>query len=520
MIGTSSCSATIQLFFRAENLPDKDVLSKSDPYLVLFNSVGGQRGNMIGRTEVKKDTLCPKFERTITMDYFFELKQELQIFLFDDDGKGPENDDKLGNVTILLSSVMCSRGCVLTVPLAGSSTNAKVIVTGVESASNGRDIVNMKLVGKSFAKMDLFGKADPYLLLRRVGPNGRGPVLYKSEVIDNTYDPCWKPIPPLCLEQLTGKNTSEKTIVFEFWDKDLFNDDFIGEVVCSLDELSQAAVGGNPLVLVRQGKRAGKTYGKLFHSEFRITKCPRFVDYISNGWQLNLAVCIDFTGSNGDPRLPTSLHYMDPSRPNQYIRALMSVGDILMEYDTDKMVPAFGFGAKLPSGQTSHFFHLNFEQNPYVGGVQGVLNAYGKALSTVSLSGPTNFGPAIVNVVSGARAAKGTYTILLILTDGEITDMDATIDAIVRADTAPLSIIIVGVGNGCDFRAMNILDGDIERLSSNGYVSKRDIVQFVPFRDFAAQPMAALAAEVLREVPLQFTQWAALANALPTQPQA
>ena len=39
------------------------------------------------------------------------------------------------------------------------------------------------------------------------------------------------------------------------------------------------------------------------------------------------------------------------------------------------------------------------------------------------------------------------YTILLIITDGVITDFDKTVDGIVGASTLPLSIIIVGVGS-------------------------------------------------------------------------
>lgn len=38
------------------------------------------------------------------------------------------------------------------------------------------------------------------------------------------------------------------------------------------------------------------------------------------------------------------------------------------------------------------------------------------------------------------------YNIMLILTDGEIHDMDATKRIIVDASNGPLSIIIVGVG--------------------------------------------------------------------------
>lgn len=76
------------------------------------------------------------------------------------------------------------------------------------------------------------------------------------------------------------------------------------------------------------------------------------------------------------------------------------------------------------------------------------------------------------------------YFTLLIITDGVISDMDETRHAIVQASKLPMSIIIIGVGNA-DFAAMEFLDGDASVLRSNtGEEAVRDIVQFVPFRDF------------------------------------
>ena len=46
------------------------------------------------------------------------------------------------------------------------------------------------------------------------------------------------------------------------------------------------------------------------------------------------------------------------------------------------------------------------------------------------------------------------------------------------ASKLPLSVIIVGVGNE-DFADMERLDGDENRLSHNGVMAVRDIVQFV-----------------------------------------
>ena len=73
---------------------------------------------------------------------------------------------------------------------------------------------------------------------------------------------------------------------------------------------------------------------------------------------------------------------------------------------------------------------------------------------------------------------------LLIITDGVISDMVDTMRAIVYASTLPFSIIIVGVGSA-DFSAMDALDCDSGLLrDQDGRVAQRDIVQFVPFRKF------------------------------------
>lgn len=84
-------------------------------------------------------------------------------------------------------------------------------------------------------------------------------------------------------------------------------------------------------------------------------------------------------------------------------------------------------------------------------------------------------------------AGRHTYFILLILTDGVITDMDKTVEAIVDASSLPISLIVVGVGEA-DFTAMERLDGDDHHLrDSRGRAAERDIVQFVPFQQFQRQ---------------------------------
>ena len=95
----------------------------------------------------------------------------------------------------------------------------------------------------------------------------------------------------------------------------------------------------------------------------------------------------------------------------------------------------------------------------------------------------------------------------MILTDGAITDSDETADAIVKASSLAMSIIIIGVGN-FDFEQMEALDGDASPLYSKKLdkYADRDIVQFVEFRKFKDN-QAGLIKEVLRELPKQVTDY-------------
>lgn len=50
---------------------------------------------------------------------------------------------------------------------------------------------------------------------------------------------------------------------------------------------------------------------------------------------------------------------MSPYQLNDYAMALRAIGEIIQDYDSDKMFPALGFGAKLPpDGRVSHEFPL------------------------------------------------------------------------------------------------------------------------------------------------------------------
>lgn len=90
--------------------------------------------------------------------------------------------------------------------------------------------------------------------------------------------------------------------------------------------------------------------------------------------------------------------------------------------------------------------------------------------------------------------------------------MDETRDAIVQASKLPMSIIIIGVGNA-DFAAMEFLDGDASVLRSNtGEEAVRDIVQFVPFRDFRNVSIKIKTTSLLQTLIYKYGSWEILSQ--------
>ena len=247
--------------------------------------------------------------------------------------------------------------------------------------------------------------------------------------------------------------------------------------------------------------------GLLVISKSKITKNYTFVDYLKAGIEIGLSVAIDFTRSNGNPNEPTSLHYIGGNQQNQYERAILACGNIVGFYDLDQLYPCFGFGAKI-NNVLQQVFNLNFQQDPNVTYIQGIVDAYHNAITKVELWGPTNFAPIIreINTIIKQQKHKLKYHILMILTDGIIDDMDDTIEELVEGSFLPLSVIIIGVGNE-DFTNMHILDADDKPLyNSKGVKAARDLVQFVPFLNFESNP-EQLAVEVLEEVPRQIVDY-------------
>ncbi|XP_040287811.1 copine-3 [Bufo bufo] len=517
----AQCVTKVELSVSCDNLLDKDVGSKSDPLCVfLMNTSGQQQWFEIDRTERIQNNLNPKFCKRFLVDYYFEIVQKLKFGIYDIDNKtyDLDDDDFLGEFECTLGQIVSSKKITKPLVLKNGRPAGKGTITIFAEEIKDNRVVQFEVEARKLDKKDFFGKSDPYLEFYRQADDGRWQMAHRTEVIKNNLNPVWRPFKiPL---QALCNGDMEKPIRVECYDYDSNGShDLIGIFQTTMSTLKEAS-RSMPVEFdcinekKKQKKKSYRNSGVVSVKHCQITVEYTFLDYVMGGCQMNFVVGIDFTGSNGDPKSPNSLHYISPNGVNEYLHAIWSVGLVIQDYDTDKMFPAFGFGAQIPpTGQVSHEFPLNFDpSNPFCAGIEGIVSAYRSCLPQVKLYGPTNFSPIINHVARFAAAASqqqtaSQYFVLLIITDGVITDLDQTRQAIVNAAKLPMSIIIIGVG-GADFSAMEFLDGDNGGLRSpTGEMAIRDIVQFVPFRNFAQAPKEALQQSVLAEIPQQVVSY-------------
>uniref|UniRef100_A0A8L0DPA8 Copine I n=1 Tax=Oncorhynchus mykiss TaxID=8022 RepID=A0A8L0DPA8_ONCMY len=380
----------IKLSISCSNLLNKDVGSKSDPLCVMMQSIGNDKWTELDRTERVKNCQDPEFSKKLLLDYHFERVQKL----------------KLG---CTLGQIVSSKK--LTRPLQmkkGKPAGKGIITITAEEIKDNRDIV-LELEAKGLDKKDLFGKSYPFLEFFKQEDDGRWQLVHRTEVIKNTLSPSWNKF-SVALQTFYYCDMSKPIKVHcSDYDSD-GSHEHIGVFQTNVSEIQKA---GFLTVHPEKKKKSYKNSGVIRVKCCQIQAKYTFLDYVMGGCRIHFTVGIDFTGSNGDPRSPQSLHYLSPDVLNPYLAATWSVG--LVQYFTR--------------------------------------------------------------------------------------------DAIVKASRLPMSIIIIGVGEA-NFKAMELLDGDEGILKSlSGKPVARDIVQFVPFRQFANDPKEALAQSVLAEVPNQLMSY-------------
>lgn len=213
-----------------------------------------------------------------------------------------------------------------------------------------------------------------------------------------------------------------------------------------------------------------------------------------------LIVGVDFTASNEWQGRKTfngnNLHKLAGTKIyNPYQKVIHIIGNTLEPFDDDRLIPAYGFGDS--ETLDSSVFPFNPDDTPCKG-FADVLDRYNSTVNKVTLSGPTNFAPLIHKAIETVKKERH-YHILLIIADGQVTEEDRTMNAIVEASNYPLSIVVIGVGDG-PWEMMEDFDNLLPKR-------KFDNFQFVNYHQVTSKsrrPETALALHAMMEIPDQY----------------
>nr|KAJ0218026.1 hypothetical protein LSAT_V11C300139720 [Lactuca sativa] len=207
-------------------------------------------------------------------------------------------------------------------------------------------------------------------------------------------------------------------------------------------------------------KKLDKRYSKIddsYTSLEQVTEALTLAGLESS----NLIVGIDFTKSNewtgSKSFYGKSLHHTADHSLNPYEHAISIIGKTLAAFDEDNLIPCYGFGDATTHDQDVFSF---YPEDGFCNGFEDVLSRYREIIPHLKLSGPTSFAPVIEQAMTIVEQSGGQYHVLLIIADGQVTrsvDTESgqlslqeqkTVDAIVKASKLPLSIVLVGVGDG------------------------------------------------------------------------
>eukprot|EP00766_Chilomastix_caulleryi_P000105 gnl/Chilomastix_caulleri/1099.p1 GENE.gnl/Chilomastix_caulleri/1099~~gnl/Chilomastix_caulleri/1099.p1 ORF type:complete len:272 (+),score=81.21 gnl/Chilomastix_caulleri/1099:30-845(+) len=213
-----------------------------------------------------------------------------------------------------------------------------------------------------------------------------------------------------------------------------------------------------------------------------------------------LIIGVDMSQSNestGRHSYGRSLHDISVETP--YEAFIKVVGPILSTFDDDNMIPLYRFGDAETTDKKVMPFDFGGKLECH--GWEEVLKVYRENVRKCTMSGPTTMAPMIREAVEMIKESR-EYHILLILTDGGISNPKLDAQAVVEASKYPLSIIAVGIGDG----PFDILEEFDDKLPSR----KFDNFQFTNFtelqRRFAREecPDLLVACSVLQEIPMQY----------------
>lgn len=296
---------------------------------------------------------------------------------------------------------------------------------------------------------------------------------------------------------------------FEYFNNYLKEGKIVGECHTDMETLKNTVGQIIPITKIRKDGEVVDA-GSFTVDSFRISSLTPFIEYAKHGLKFNIAVAIDFFYEND--RFYKYLH--KEGEVNNYEHVLTSALEVLMPYSYGDGIASYALGysykTKLhPCGK------LTLDDSELIlHGTDEVISTYKKSVKKVTFSGASRFAPLIEETTELAKINLKnfkTYTIVLIITCGKVSDQLQLIDSLNKASMAPVSYIFINIGPK---NVMEWIDADDKPLTGSESVQARDCVDYIFYKDVLEKKLS-LDHEMMKEIPSHVSVWANLNNIRP-----
>ncbi|XP_021360140.1 copine-3-like isoform X2 [Mizuhopecten yessoensis] len=508
---TSLRGMKVELMISCTDLVDLDTMTKSDPMCVLFVKSMGKWVEY-DRTESIKNTLNPKFEKSFVIEFDPRTYHYLRFSVYDIDYNNAklELQDYVGCVDLNFMDIVSTKDALYTcnkiLRVQESSKPRGTISITSELMTETRDIVNIHVAAHKLDKSKgMFSKKnDIYLEISKElsRDSGNYQPVYRSDVYPKSNKPRWRPfsfnLQKLCNNDWTRNlKISCYRVVYQEGASQKF--ELIGQVPTTLAELHNKDTAKTDSFInlpLKNPKDQSKHKWDLRIIKFRVDRQHSLIDYLRGGLHLNLMIAIDFTASNGSLNDIHSLHNIRDLDANPYLHTLETIGRVISDFNFDRKLALYGFGAKWNDKEyPSHCFPLSGDKTaPYMRDIEDVIQKYKEILPVLTFSGPTMLAPIIDRAVALEESQNTSkehqvYTVLLVITDGVINDMNNVMKRLIEKSHRALSVVFVGVGPA-DFSLMEHFSDNTGflKLEKTGRLSERQNTHFLPYRKDVEEP--------------------------------
>ena len=513
----------VELSFQAVDIGFKGKTSQ----LKLFCDVN-HHSYLVGETETASNETAPCYRRSIRIDLIASGQQMLKVQVWDHEAS---TNELLGEATAELRAVVSSKSGVAAPVVKAGAPNGQVLIVSRRVVQD-KSMFNISVGCLNVKNTEMFGKVDPYLMLFRPYdshvtynshidiPNSLWCLIYKTEWVKSELNPKFNPF------SISSWNLSRGNphvlIKVEIWDHSKIGRD--KKIGTAFTTLAKILSGADKFVNSFDPKN--KFMGTVCFAGFDTKQALNMSEYLSLGISLRCFFAVNCS---------TSMEIFNKSYvegvPKTLIEtAVESISDALLKKQKNPKIGFLGFSALKDGCRITSFAFNQSERNSSVCSTGEVLELYKKLYPTLEPTKPTRIEPVIERVrlmiKYQDRNKPKVYSLLVVLTDGDIQDQHGCIDKIVECSSEPLSIVFVGIGLS-NFHKLEFLESGVNQSGlgsqksdakqqlprqlsrlkdSKGKEGCRSIVKFVYYQNYAGK-QKELTEAIFRDLPTQMADY-------------